>query len=44
MTYPVLSVLAVRAELDRDEGSMRIGERAARVLTGLSLSVASGHV
>src|SRR5258708_4166637 len=44
VTYPVLSVLTVRADLGRDGGSTRMGVRAARALTGLSFSVASGHV
>jgi hypothetical protein len=39
-TYPVLSVLMVRAVVDW-VGSMRIGERAERALTGLNWSVAS---
>lgn len=43
-TYPVLSVLTVRAELGRDGASTRMGVRAARALTGLSFSVASGHM
>jgi hypothetical protein len=43
VTYPVLSVLTVRAELGRDGESTRMGVRAARALTGLSFSVASGH-
>lgn len=44
VTYPVLRVLTVRAKPGRDGGSMRMGVRAARALTGLSLSVASGHM
>ena len=44
VTYPVLSVLTVRAELGSGGESTRMGVRAARALTGLSFSVASGHV
>jgi hypothetical protein len=44
VTYPVLSVLTVRAELGRDGESTRMGVRAARALTGLSFSVASGQM
>ena len=40
----MLSVLTVRGEPDRGGESMRMGVRAARALTGLSLSVASRHV
>jgi hypothetical protein len=43
VTYPVLSVLTVRAEPGSDGGSTRMGVRAARALTGLSFSVASGQ-
>ena len=44
VTYPVLSVLTVRAELGRGGASTRMGVRAARALTGLSFSVASGRM
>jgi hypothetical protein len=44
VTYPVLSVLTVRAELGRGGASTRMGVRAGRALTGLSFSVASGHM
>jgi hypothetical protein len=43
-TYPVLSVLIVRARHGRGGGSTRIGVRAARALTGLSLSVKSTDI
>ena len=43
-TYPVLSILKVHAGPGRAGGSTRIGVRAARALTGLSLSVKSTDI